>query len=201
MEYFRAPFVCHDMMDEMALQRREGMAAAGEEAAAREWLRAQLVAWRDSVFCLCLGFARNAADAQDLAQETFAKALARPPAPGHENPKAWLLRVARNTCLDRERRARRQRLWFSAREPEPVEWNTPESRAGEAERGFLVKRAIRRLPGRQRDVLVLREYTGLSYEEIARVLGVRVGTVMSRLNRARRAVLKHYQEACHAQPR
>ena len=60
-----------------------------------------------------------------------------------------------------------------------------------------LKEAVRRLPRRQREVFVLREYGGLSYEDLASTLGVRPGTIMSRLNRARRAITAAVQEERH----
>jgi len=153
-----------------------------------------LLAFRDRVFCLCLGFVGNSADAHDLAQETFAKALAhyaddRPP-----NPRAWILRIARNTCLDLARRRRVRGPQVPIDERSAIDSTTPESRAGREEEIAIVRRAIAALPRRLRDVLVLREYAELSYEEIGQTLRLSGGTVMSRLNRARRAVMRFYQE-------
>jgi RNA polymerase sigma-70 factor (ECF subfamily) len=64
-----------------------------------------------------------------------------------------------------------------------------------SERLASLKTAISRLPKKQREVFVLREYGGLSYEELARVVGAKSGTVMSRLNRARTAVASFLKEA------
>ena len=72
--------------------------------------RQDLLDCRDRVFCLCLGFAGNTADARDLAQETFAKALTHYEADRPANPLAWIMRIARNTCLDQARRKKTRRL-------------------------------------------------------------------------------------------
>jgi RNA polymerase sigma-70 factor (ECF subfamily) len=159
--------------------------------------RHELLASRDRVYSLCLGFAGNAADARDLAQETFAKALSHFEADRPANPQAWIMRIARNTCLDQARRKKTRGPQHPISEWNAVDGRTPESEAGREEEIAIVRRSIARLPGRLRDVLVMREYGELSYEEIALALEISSGTVMSRLNRARRSVLKSYQEAHH----
>lgn len=157
----------------------------------------ELLACRERVLCLCLGFVGNLADARDLAQETFAKALAHCEADRPANPQAWILRIARNACLDLARRRRTRGPQQPVLESCAVEGETPESRAGREEEIAIVRRAVAALPGRLRDVLVLREYGDQSYEEIAAALNIRRGTVMSRLNRARAAVLRFYREEHH----
>ncbi|MCU0236949.1 MAG: RNA polymerase sigma factor [Acidobacteria bacterium] len=156
-----------------------------------------LLACRDRVYCLCLGFAGNAADARDLAQETFAKALSHYEADRPENPQAWIMRIARNTCLDQARRRKSRGPLHPISEWTAVDGRTPESEAGREEEIAIVRRAIAALPGRLREVLVMREYGELAYQEIALALDLSAGTVMSRLNRARRAVLKFYREEHH----
>ncbi len=159
--------------------------------------RQELLASRDRVYCLCLGFVGNAADARDLAQETFAKALAHFEADRPANPQAWIMRIARNTCLDQARRKKSRGPQHPISEWHAVDGRTPESEAGREEEIAIVRRAIAGLPGRLREVLVMREYGELSYQEIALALGIGTGTVMSRLNRARSAVLRFYQEEHH----
>jgi RNA polymerase sigma-70 factor (ECF subfamily) len=156
-----------------------------------------LLAFKDKVFYLCLGFAGNAGDARDLAQDTFAKALAHYAQDKPENPQAWILRIARNTCLDFLRRRKVRGPWLPVAESAAVDWRTPESQAGREEEIDIVRKAVARLPRRQRDVLVMREYAGLSYQEIGQALHINPGTVMSRLNRARQAVLRFYREEHH----
>lgn len=156
-----------------------------------------LLAFRDRVFCLCLGFAGNAADARDLTQETYAKALSHYAADRPLNPQAWVMRIARNTCLDLARRKKSRGPLHPISEYAAIDRDTPESVAGRREEIAIVRRAIAALPGRLRDVLVMREYGELPYQEIAAALRIRRGTVMSRLNRARAAVLRFYQEEHH----
>ena len=86
------------MMNEMMMMT--GTASTQVRALSGE----DLLAFKDKVYCLCLGFAGNAADARDMAQDTYAKALAHYSQDRPENPQAWILRIARNTCLDLMRR-------------------------------------------------------------------------------------------------
>jgi len=160
-------------------------------------VRLDLLALKDKVFCFCLGFVGNAADARDLAQETFAKALAHCGESRPENPQAWIMRIARNTCLDMARRRKSRGPHYPVSEYAAGDGETPELHAGREEEIRIVRKAIDRLPRRLRDVLVLREYAELSYQEIAQTLRIGSGTVMSRLHRARRTVLRFYREEHH----
>jgi RNA polymerase sigma-70 factor (ECF subfamily) len=122
--------------------------------------------------------------AEDAAQEAFIRAWRglgryRPRSPFRN----WLYRIATNVALDALRREREtvdiERLSVVTSEPGP-------EAAVEREEGVeRVQRAVLALPPASRAVLVLREYEGLSYQEIAQTLDIPVGTVMSRLNYAR----------------
>jgi RNA polymerase sigma-70 factor (ECF subfamily) len=123
--------------------------------------------------------------AEDAAQEAFIRAwrgLARyrPRSPFRN----WLYRIATNVALDVLRREREtvdlDGLSVAASEP------GPEASVEGEERGERVQRAVLALPPASRAVLVLREYEGLAYQEIAETLDIPVGTVMSRLNYARK---------------
>ncbi len=156
----------------------------------------RLTACREDVFRVCLGFSRNVAEAEDLCQDVFMKALAR--AGDLRQPdglRIWLLRIARTTCLDHLRR--KKRFATVSFETVPETAAAPEADPG-GDRDLVlcrVKEAVDGLPRKQREVFVLREYGGLSYEDLARTLGTREGTIMSRLNRARRAVAAAVKEA------
>ena len=153
-----------------------------------------LMAFRDRIFCLCLGFMGNAADARDLTQDTFAKALAHYDQDNPEHVQAWLLRIARNICLDQLRRKKVRGPQQAVSEFTAIDWRTPELNAGAQEEIRIVRKAIAALPQRLREVLVMREYGELSYQEIGHNLHISPATVTSRLNRARQAVLHFYQE-------
>jgi len=125
--------------------------------------------------------------AEDAAQETFIQAWIhlssyRP----NTSLRSWLYRIAVNAATDllrKEKRILPNALEdLQLKDPEPG----PEAHFFQEERNTLVQKAILSLPDACRAVLVLREYEGLSYHEIADALGIPVGTVMSRLNYARK---------------
>lgn len=153
----------------------------------------ELLVYKHTVFRICLGFSKNPWEAEDLAQDTYLKAHLK--LPSLKNPdvkKEWLFRIARNTCLDHVKKNNRwsRQLFQLQPEDEPVDRTTPESLADHDEQLKLLKTTIRQLPEKQREIFILKEYAHLSYQEIAASLGIKEGTVMSRLNRARRAVIE-----------
>ena len=164
-----------------------------------EKLLEDMMIYKDDVFRICLGFSRNPSDAEDLSQDVYLKALQN--VGKVHTPyavKEWLLRIARNTCLDQGKKRRIIRFFERTANPDDaVETKTPESTTDSGERLTSLKKAISRLPKKQREVFVLREYGHLSYQELARTRGIKEGTVMSRLNRARRAVTDFVKEALH----
>ena len=123
--------------------------------------------------------------AEDAAQETFIKAWQHLASfrPG-TSLKSWLYRIGANTALDALRRGRNAPLDFEAVGAEDSSAG-PEEALLQKERSRTVQAAILSLSEANRTILVLREYGGLSYAEIAAALDVPAGTVMSRLNYAR----------------
>lgn len=124
--------------------------------------------------------------AEDMAQEAFLRGWVnlssfRP----HTSLRNWLYRIAVNATLDVLRRKPEEQLDDEAAQMYPDQAASPEATLIEKERVALLQKAMRSLPEAAKSVLVLREYGGLSYQEIASVLDVPVGTVMSRLNYAR----------------
>lgn len=125
--------------------------------------------------------------AEDASQETFIQAWLhlssfRP----QTSLRNWLYRIAVNAATDMLRREKRILPHaledLPLKDPQPG----PEALVSQAERATLVQKAVLSLPDACRAVLVLREYEGLSYQEIADALEIPVGTVMSRLNYARK---------------
>jgi RNA polymerase sigma-70 factor (ECF subfamily) len=136
------------------------------------------------VLAICRGMLRNAHDAEDAAQQTFLSAyasLADGTVP--REPAAWLATIARNEC--RTRAHRRMREPLPEGEFEPVGGVNPADLAVRAEEVASLRRALACLPGQQRHALVLREFSGLSYDELADELGVTRPAVESLLFRAR----------------
>jgi RNA polymerase sigma-70 factor, ECF subfamily len=146
----------------------------------------------DGLYSYALVLTRNHAEAQDLVQETFVRAI---PAMSRlregSNTKGWLFTILRNVWLNQLRKWRNgpqliemefgDDLANSIVEPSKALDDLYVSRL-EAEQ---VRAAIQELPLTFREVIMLREYEDLSYQEIANVLDCPVGTVMSRLGRAR----------------
>ena len=132
-------------------------------------------------------------DAEDLVQETYARVLARPRLLRNEDDLGYLLRALRNTFLTQKRtESRRLR---PAPLPDELElvadpWAREPQAALEARELYA---AVAALPAGFRDVLVAVDITGLSYEEAARALRIPIGTVMSRLYRARQQVVRRLE--------
>jgi RNA polymerase sigma-70 factor (ECF subfamily) len=126
-------------------------------------------------------------DAEDLVQETFEHVLRRPRFVQRDRDMAYLLRARRNTCGAHARAAARQRTAPAA--PEDLDWIADE-RAGTdvAIDARLAYAAMAELSEPLRATIVAVDIVGLSYKEAARSLRTRVGTIMSRLYRAREQV-------------
>ncbi|RDK11383.1 sigma-70 family RNA polymerase sigma factor [Cupriavidus lacunae] len=125
----------------------------------------------------------DAAWADDLVQDTVERALGRTSLlRAHSNTRAWLMTILRHLYIDQLRK--RHELALDADDPL---WQQLEAPAGEVDGLLLldVQRALYRLPLEQREVLLLVALEQLSYREAAAILQVPVGTVMSRLSRAR----------------
>ena len=143
----------------------------------------------NSAYNLARWLSRNDADAEDIVQDAFERALKYASGLQGTNAKAWFLTIVRHACYDWIGRNRPAELMRgdgteaidAAADPRP----TPEETAiAEADAQALV-RAIAALPVGFREVLLLREQEDMSYRDIARVVDIPIGTVMSRLARAR----------------
>ncbi|EEG76728.1 RNA polymerase sigma factor [Dethiobacter alkaliphilus] len=153
--------------------------------------------YEQKVYALCFRMSGNHTDAQDLAQEAFLKAFrALPSFKGQSQFSTWLYRIVTNTCLDERRRQARRPGLVSMDKPLdtddgqiavtlPDKGPDPLSEALNSELQAEIQELLSRLPAGQRIVVVMRDLEGYSYDEIAAVLDVNIGTVKSRLNRAR----------------
>jgi RNA polymerase sigma-70 factor, ECF subfamily len=145
------------------------------------------------VYGLCMRMLRVAADAEDATQETFIKAWTSLSTFRGGLVRPWLFRIAANTCYDTLRSRNRRpanSLEDEQFEQEPV-WSSqvatdePESHAAQQELGAHLERALASLPEDHRLIVLLVDLYGYDYEEAAAVSGTAVGTVKSRLSRAR----------------
>lgn len=166
-------------------------AARGDTAAFEEIVRAN----EKMVYNLALRSLGNREDAEDAAQEVFMKAYAAlATMRGDSKLSVWLYRITNNVCIDMLRR-RRDTLSLSCEtEDGEIEFDLPDSRfdpAAIAERRDLreqVSRALAQLPDDARQIFLLRELAGQSYAEIAETLQIDIGTVKSRIFRARKRI-------------
>lgn len=137
-------------------------------------------------------------EAEDLVQETYLKALKGFPAfQVGTNFRAWIFRILRNTFLtSRSRRAARMTSTLDFDEEQDVRLsnqNTPESILLEQIELGSLRSALEKLPTAFLEVMLLCDVEDMSYREIAETLSIPVGTVMSRLARARKAIRKELQ--------
>src|SRR3984885_9748411 len=147
----------------------------------------------DSLYNFARWMVHNSNDAEDLVQETYFKALRGFSSfqPG-SNFRAWMFRILKNTfvssCSTLERR---MTVAMDSEEDGPelaVDTETPEAILMHRSNSQLVQRAIDDLPVHYRETFLLCEVEEMSYQEIAEILSIPIGTVMSRLARARKAV-------------
>ena len=146
----------------------------------------------DQLYNFAHWLTRDREEAEDLVQETYAKALdGFPSFRLGTNFRAWMYRILRNTFLTSRTglKATITRSLDSEDEPEPAAaGDTPETIVIEHSNRQLVQSAIDELPVHFREVLLLCDLEEMSYQEIAETLSVPIGTVMSRLSRARKSL-------------
>jgi RNA polymerase sigma-70 factor (ECF subfamily) len=150
-------------------------------------MRQQLVQLGNGAHALATQILGNADDAADAVHDAFAKVLSKPAAYRSDSgPLApWFLRVVRNQCIDAIRRRRP-----GHNEVDNLIGATPgpDTSLESEQRDHELQRALSKLSSEQRQIVILRDYMDLSYAEVASVLEVPQGTVMSRLHRARLAL-------------
>ena len=142
----------------------------------------------DAAYNLARYLTRDPVLAEDVAQDAMLRAFRAFGQFRGASPRAWLLAIVRNCCLTRHNRARAERANISFVDDVDVahEGRATDARAVEQSERAALQRALDGLPPEFREVIVLREVQGLSYREISDVVGVPIGTVMSRLARGRR---------------
>ena len=149
----------------------------------------------DAAFNYARWLARNDADAEDVVQDACVRAVRFFPSLRDGDARAWLFAIVRNSWYSRvTRRAGTETRPLDSATDDPADGAlNPEARLLQQRDVARVREALEQLPADFREVLVLREIEGMSYKEIATIVQVPIGTVMSRLARARdrlSAVLK-----------
>lgn len=155
---------------------------------------------QNRVYSLALRMLGDPEDAQDAAQEAFLNAWrALPSFKGESSFSTWVYRLTSNACIDHLRRRKRRRELEAASltgEDGESDWEPADHQSDPAlqtERRMAkeaVEEGLRALPDHQREILVMRELSGLSYQEIGAALDLDLGTVKSRIARARLALKK-----------
>ena len=155
-----------------------------------------VAAYEKNVYNLALRMTGNAQDAEDMAQEAFIKAYnSLPSFRGDSKFSVWLYRIVSNVCLDFLRKQNRRPASSLSQEDEdgeetqmdiPDESQSPEQLLERSLTQEAVQRGLQSLSEEQRQILLLREIQGLSYEEIGLALSLEPGTVKSRIFRARK---------------
>lgn len=180
-----------------------GYSSLADEALVKKAQKGNMVAFeelvarhRDKIYARAFSMLRNEDEALDLSQEAWVKAWQRlKQFQGDSSFVTWTTRIVINLCLDQLRRQKRQRLESIEQMNEetggverhmPVVTPNPTEGLERAELRQRINRAMDQLSVEHRTVLVLHEYQGLEYKEIARAVGCSIGTVMSRLFYARR---------------
>lgn len=150
--------------------------------------------YMEDAYLTALGLTGNAEDARDLSQDAFVKAFQARSSFDPSRPfYPWFYRILKNHCLNYVQRIRRRTESLYAdseetRERFATEGPTTLEKLVKEERVRIIHAAINRLTFEHREIIVLKNFKGLSYREIAEVLDVPIGTVMSRLYYARRAL-------------
>lgn len=150
----------------------------------------------DAAYNLARWLARSDFDAQDIVQEAYLRAFRFFAGFRGNDGRPWLLRIVRNTFYSWLEKNRRGEATIPADETEDIgsEDAIPEKLLIREADSKLLHQAIEELPIEFREVLVMRELEGMSYKEIADVAGLPIGTVMSRLARARRMLRQRLAE-------
>jgi RNA polymerase sigma-70 factor, ECF subfamily len=147
--------------------------------------------YQSRIFAMTRHYTRNAVEIEDLVQDTFLKAYSRLDSFQHQSSfYTWLYRIATNTVLDYMKRCGRSPVQ-SVEDTELVDAPSqarsigPDAAMEQGEIAKITHAVLEEIPDIFRTVLVMREFDDLSYQEIADVLGISIGTVESRLFRAR----------------
>jgi RNA polymerase sigma factor (sigma-70 family) len=146
----------------------------------------------DAAFNYARWLTRSDADAEDVVQDAYVRALRFFSSLRSDDARSWLLTIVRNTWYGRfpqAKSANRTTAYDDTTHDRPDDGLDPEALVMQQQAVEKVQRAVQELPDDFREVIVLRELEGLSYKDIAAVAGIPIGTVMSRLARARERLL------------
>ena len=160
----------------------------------KESIFRELFTYRESVFLVCLGYTKSYSDAEELTQDIYVKAWEKLERINKDlSIKGWLLTITRNRCVDHFRREKVKRFFLESEKhgiESPICNDTPEIYIQLEEDKASLRECIRSLPEKLRSVFILREYGENSCEEVSDILSIKLGTVYSRLDRAKKKITK-----------
>ena len=175
------------------------MDRADTDARAQELFHRHVIPELDVLYRTAWSLTRSDADAQDLVQETLLRAFRAIERFDGRYPRAWLLTIMRNANINRVRKKKPDLLddpdMTFERSTDFADKADPESLVVDPMFDAEVEGAFRELPDMFREIVELVDLDGLAYQEAADVLDIPVGTVMSRLHRARKRIREHLREA------
>jgi len=173
------------MMDETQVTQHEDVSALlrGIREGDRQSFVRLVTLYQKKVYLLAYSYFKNREDAMEILQETFLRFYQKVDMYQEgRNFQSWLLQIAKNLCIDYDRKHyKRRREMESLKTVE--ELNLAAENEGREERSSDLKdifgRCLEQLAERQRMIFTMRHYNGLKYQEIARILGISIGTVKS----------------------
>jgi RNA polymerase sigma-70 factor (ECF subfamily) len=160
--------------------------------------------YKAMVYELAYRTTRNREDAEDVLQDTFLKAMRSLSTYNHQYKfSTWLLTIAHRLCIDRWRAGRGRDVSLNGEAGRgavqlPSTGESPEEHLSKQELAALVEKGLREVPEEYRTFLILRHRLDLTYEEISRIMGMPLGTVKTRIHRARER-LAHALSAARAE--
>jgi len=161
----------------------------------KEYFERVMVPYLNAAYNLARWMTRNEHDAEDVVQEAYMRAFTAVDGFRSDgNGRAWILAIVRNTCLTWLQKNRLKEIVTATNEELDTKADAgldPEQLLILKSRRDLFKKALEELPLHYREILILREMEDLSYKAIAQIADIPVGTVMSRLARARKELQYH----------
>ncbi len=159
-------------------------------------LEKQLLSHLDAAYNLARWLTRQPESAEDLVHDAYIKAFAGIKDFRGEEPKAWLLTIVRNTCYTwlKKNSAGSLQEYQEPLHDHLITSPNSEFLLLQNSNQLRVRTALESISNGYREILILREFEELSYEEISNVMGIPIGTVMSRLSRAREALKETYEK-------
>ena len=169
------------------------------EQGKHELFESTVLPYLNSPYNLARWLTPNKHDAEDIVQEAFLRALRSfDTFTVGRDARAWLLTIVRNCCRTWHRQNRPHEMateWDVESQPAEATWSDPEALLMKHANSELIRQAMEQLPFEYREILILRELEELSYKEVAQIIEVPLGTVMSRLSRARKELYTRLSQA------